>query len=37
MRDGRHAGSLVFFVLTDGKAYGAKPSDFDLDVEKLKP
>jgi hypothetical protein len=37
MRDGRHAGSLVFFVLSDGKSYGAMPSEFGLDVEKLKP
>ena len=37
MRDGRAAGSLVFFVLADGKSYGAKPSDLGLDVDKLKP
>ena len=37
LRDGRRAGSLVFFVLADGKAYGADPKDLGLDVAQLKP
>ena len=37
LRDGRNAGSMVFFVTPDGKSYGADPSAVGLDVVKLKP
>ena len=37
LRDGRNAGSMVFFVTPDGKSYGADPSAVGLDVAKLKP
>lgn len=37
LRDGRSAGSMVFFVTADGKRYGADPAAVGLDVAKLKP
>jgi hypothetical protein len=37
LRDGRTAGALVFFVLANGKRYGADPSGLGLDIAKLKP
>lgn len=37
LRDGRRGGSLVFVVTPDGGAHGAKPSDFGLDLQSLKP
>jgi hypothetical protein len=37
LRDGSPGGAWVFVVTTDGKVYGAQPSTFGLDIEKLKP
>ena len=37
LRDGRNAGSMVLFVLADGKSYGAEPSAVGLNVADLKP
>jgi hypothetical protein len=37
LRDGRAAGSMVFFVLPDGKSYGADPGALGLDIAKLRP
>jgi len=37
LRDGRAAGSMVFFVTPDGKSYGADPKAVGLDLAKLKP
>jgi hypothetical protein len=33
LRDGRHAGSLVFITAPDGKSYGAKPSELGVDAD----
>jgi hypothetical protein len=37
LRDGSPGGSWVFVVAGDGKVYGAQPSAFGLDADKLKP
>ena len=37
LRDGRHAGSMVFVITQDGVVHGAKLSDLGLDPATLKP
>lgn len=37
LRDGRHAGSMVFLITPDGVVHGAKLSDLGLDLATLKP
>ena len=37
LRDGRHAGSMVFLITPDGVVHGAKLSDLGLDLVVLKP
>jgi hypothetical protein len=37
LRDGRHAGSMVFLITADGVVHGAKLSELGLDLATLKP
>ena len=37
LRDGRHAGSMVFVITADGVVHGAKLSELGLDLAALKP
>ncbi|MGH9809682.1 MAG: DUF6152 family protein, partial [Terriglobia bacterium] len=37
LRDGRHAGSMVFVITADGDVHGAKLSELGLDFATLKP
>ena len=37
LRDGRHAGSMVFLITPDGVVHGAQLSDLGLEPAALKP
>lgn len=37
IRDGRHAGAMVFLITSDGVVHGAKLGDLGLDLPSLKP